>query len=487
MEKSLHKNSFTIILSIVLVLITFLRFWRVPELFVFGIDEEYQSNLAWTIYKDFHIIWVGVSLTLGKAGFDGFYLGPALTYINAFLFKLSHADPVILGYAASFLGVVTSASIYYVVKKLYGKWAGLIALTWYGFSSFMIFFDRRFWNLTPLPFFSIWAYYSLVKAKEDSRWFMVTVALLAASLHAHLILLIYTIPLIYLLIKQYRKITPMVWGGMLVSFLVITSPLIMFEYFKKGQNIYLPYRLIKSFFEHTPEISDPTMVPSWKVLLNTAASLFYAQPYSSFPIPLWVGVISLLIVLGLVVRLYQQESSFKGRVLSFLYIFYLIILLIWPGKVHSHYLLAFFPLFAVALGAVLQRLKGSSVVTLLIIFSILNTYSVLQSSTRYGLVANKTLVQNVVTYTGQSPFYLDYSRIESIWSGFRYLFKVYGKIPAGSSTDGMFGWLFPDELNTEKPVYDVVITDENTPPRGTPLKKVEGVGYKAYIYPHGAQ
>lgn len=262
-----------------------------------------------------------MSLTLGKAGFDGFYLGPALTYINAFLFKLSHADPVILGYAASFLGVVTSASIYYVVKKLYGKWAGLIALTWYGFSSFMIFFDRRFWNLTPLPFFSIWAYYSLVKAKEDSRWFMVTVALLAASLHAHLILLIYTIPLIYLLIKQYRKITPMVWGGMLVSFLVITSPLIMFEYFKKGQNIYLPYRLIKSFFEHTPDISDPTMVPSWKVLLNTAASLFYAQPYSSFPIPLWVGVISLLIVLGLVVRLYQQESSFKGRVLSFLYIF----------------------------------------------------------------------------------------------------------------------------------------------------------------------
>jgi hypothetical protein len=39
-------------------LAAFLRFHNLPHLFIFGTDEEYQTNLAQTIIKDFHIIWI---------------------------------------------------------------------------------------------------------------------------------------------------------------------------------------------------------------------------------------------------------------------------------------------------------------------------------------------------------------------------------------------------------------------------------------------
>ncbi len=462
-------------LVMLLCLVVLLRFWKVPELFVFGIDEEYGANLAWTIYHNFHIIWVGVSLSLGKAGLDGFYLGPGITYLNALLFKLSAADPVILGYFGSLLGVVTSVSILYVAKHLYNKSVALIAFTWYGVSTLMVFFDRRFWNLTPIPFLSIWLYYSLIKSRENTKWLILSSALLALSLHSHLILLVYIFPLIYFTIKERKTISPKTWIGMAGMLTAISSTLILFEYLKKGQNIFLPVRLIQQIVTEKDSTSFNV-----QPILTAVTELFYSQPYGVQSFPLWISLLATACVIIILIALYRLHTHFKSRLLLFLLLFYLLAVLLWPGIVHTYYLLAFFPLFAVCLGVVFQSIDKRIIAVFISLFAVVNIAIIIQSPTDYGLASNKELVQKVSQYVGDKSFYLEYSK--DAWGGFRYLFKVYGKTPVVSSSDQMFNWMFPDEISQSRPAYDVIISSERPTSNRAIIHEVQGNGFNAYIY-----
>ena len=50
------RNKVIITAILIFIVASFLRFYHVPQLFVFTADEEYAITLAKPIVKDFHII-----------------------------------------------------------------------------------------------------------------------------------------------------------------------------------------------------------------------------------------------------------------------------------------------------------------------------------------------------------------------------------------------------------------------------------------------
>ena len=75
------------ILSVTAIL--FLRLYRIVDLSTFGIDEEVIFFHAWEQVKDFHPIWIGVSVFQAN-----YYLGPGLIYLTALFLKISQFSGV---------------------------------------------------------------------------------------------------------------------------------------------------------------------------------------------------------------------------------------------------------------------------------------------------------------------------------------------------------------------------------------------------------
>ena len=96
-----------------LAIASFFRFYRLQQLMPFTIDEEYVSQLAWTIVKDFHVLWIGVS-----AGSTNYYLGPGYVYVAALLLYISRGDPLVLGIASSLIGVATTVLLYFFTRSI---------------------------------------------------------------------------------------------------------------------------------------------------------------------------------------------------------------------------------------------------------------------------------------------------------------------------------------------------------------------------------
>ena len=183
-----HRGQFFSFIFI-FVIIFILRFWKVPDFFIFTFSEEWQGTLAWELVKDFHIIWIGVS----QANIH-FYLGPGFIYFNYLLFMLGKGGIEILPYTSAMLGMMTVFCLFYITDKLFSRQVAIFATIFYGCSTLINYYDRRFWNPSFIPIMTPLFVYSLIKSNQNTRWFILTTLLIAASFHFHLLLLLYLLP-----------------------------------------------------------------------------------------------------------------------------------------------------------------------------------------------------------------------------------------------------------------------------------------------------
>src|SRR3990167_3317458 len=90
-----------VLFMVIILIILFLRFWKVTELFNFTFSEEIEALMAWEQVKNFHPIWIGVS-----AANINYYLGPGFVYFQALLLFISKGKLEILAYSAVILGLI---------------------------------------------------------------------------------------------------------------------------------------------------------------------------------------------------------------------------------------------------------------------------------------------------------------------------------------------------------------------------------------------
>jgi len=66
--------------------------------------------------------------------------------------------------------------------------------------------------------------------------------------------------------------------------------------------------------------------------------------------------------------------------------------------------------------------------------------------------------------------------------GWRYLFKAYGKTPDASYADKYFGWIYSDEIKSNQPKLNVIIS-EYKPDKlpGKPIVSFQSGVYYGYV------
>ncbi len=479
------------ILAAVIILLIFVRLWKVPELFNFTFGEEMQAFMAWEQVKDFHLIWIGVS-----AANINYYLGPGFTYLNAFLFFLT-PDPAILAYTSAVLSLMTIGSLYYVVRKIISDRVAFLSVCIYGFSTLINLHDRRFWNPTPLPFLTIWMIFSLVKAQKDTRWFILTAAVFGLAFHIHLTLLLFGIPAAYVLIKNIKKVSWKTWIGMIGAYLVITSPLIVYDINHNYDNLLMPYRtLVGEQKSDLYSFSLSGTVTHVQDLFSTFGRLWFIKlhtnPHDEVVLEAHLDktegnmFLSALTFGALVWFILKYRG--KGAGIFALSIAAIIAaFILYPSYNLEYYLLSLFVLLSIAIGWVLSKSPVRATGIILTLFIAANVVSTATLSDRYGLLIRKELVRETMQTIGDKSFELKthgpLPNPQYTYAGWRYLFKAYGKTPDKSNVDVVLGWIYQNEIIDGKPELLVIVSEEVPPSRTEkPIAVYEKGPYRAYIY-----
>ncbi len=456
-------NPLTAILLTIFVITALFRFWKIPERFIFDIDAQYQALFAKTIINHFHIIWIGVS-----ASNLGYYLGPGLVYMTAFLLWLSKGDPIILGYFASFLGLLTIFSIFYIADNLYGRKVGILSAIIYGASFFISSYDRKYWPIL-IPLIAVWIFFSLAKAEKRPQWLFVAVTLISIAYHVHLSLFMFWPFILWRFYRLFKKIDLKTWIGSILVYFAVTFPLLVFDLLHNFDNLLTPMR----FFQIKQGTSG---FQSHIVYLVTLINkVWFSGVQNVAFIQIFLTLFSVLL-LGYVVKKRKKFSLLTGIMVTFTLLFSF-----YPGPIQEYYIVLLFPFLAITAGLLLSNLSQMYTVSLLSLFLFANIFTLITFQTSRGLNIKKDLVEKTSRHI-QEPYYLDFEG-ELDMEGWHYLFTAYGKQSAQSKTDNMFGWLYPNEISNTKPKLRVYILNDYR--RDEALKNIilttKSGPYTAYI------
>lgn len=405
---------------IILFIGIFLRFFELEKRFVFDIDVMYQSLYAQTIVKDFHLIWIGVS-----ASNVGYYLGPALVYLTAFLFKI-YNDPVVLGLFSSSVGIITIGSIYYVSKNIYNQKVALIATSIYSFTLFIANYDRKFWPIF-IPLVGIWMYYGLVKLHKNINFLILLAFLIGISFHIHLSLILF-IPIV--LYAIFLNLNVKSWKTYLASisiYLAMTSPLIVYDFVHNFDNLLLPIRLFSKGSNGIAALPalDAVTLAMTKNKLQLAKDFF-------------IPLIPLIFILF-------KKSELKTNYLKSIIIVFLLAVLFYPGPFQQYYLVLIFPFFALSIGVLLEKFNTKILIIAFTVYALFNIYSFLNIKNIKELKYKKNIITNICPRLPDN-YRLVVEGEGRDYSGWYYLFTHYCKRPSNSDVDQMFGWLYQSEI-----------------------------------------
>lgn len=422
----------------IFLFIVFLRLYNVNERFIFDIDVQYQALLAKTIIEHFHIIWIGVS-----ASTIGYYLGPGIVYVTALLLWLSKGDPVVLGYFASLIGSLTALSLYYISTKLFNRKVAVISVIIYGFSTFIIGYDRKYWPIA-IPLIALWIFYALVQSQKNSRWLIVSVMLIALSYHIHMSLLLFWPFIIWSFFKLFKKIHSSTWIMSIGGYLIITLPLLFFDLVHNFDNMLMPIRFIKNFGHSTAGFHT-----HFGYLLTIVNNIWFANYQKLSFLPLLLTLFTLLTAFHLL----SGKKKYPQLLLIFIIAIFFILFGLYPGLLQEYYAVLLFPFIAIAISLFLADMRLSLTLLFMLIFISVNMYSFFASKNTSGLVVKKNLIKKVMRDV-HDDYYLSYEGNFDM-EGWRYLFEVFGRTPARSKADAMFGWIYPKKISSTPPTVEV--------------------------------
>jgi len=484
----------------------FLRFYKTQDLFVFSGDEEHQLSISQTIVDNFHLEWVGVS-----SADTGFYLGPFWQYFGAFWLYFSHSNPSITAYVASAIGVAITLLVIVVGVNFFNWGVGLLAGGLYATLPLLVYYDRKFWNPALTSFVSLTLFLSLYKTNQSKWWWVMVFFLSAFIFHIHLSLVPLEVIVLFELVRQWREIPKKVLLSGSVIFLLVLSPLIGFDYFHKLSNFKAATGI---FLAAKNQPSKINVLRNGQQLLRSMGRLWYLHPnrpnadevlhdcslyfnnrnlhakgvttFFSDARPFFSAV-SLLFLLWFWLRK-KTWRKVNTRLLALFLGLIILPYLFLPNSPLEYYLLGVFPLFLFIPGLFVEELRNKSlrriIIVGLILISIFGVNTVLTATGDYGLLVKQKLIEEVMQTVGDNPYELEAGGLCHKYEGWRFLFKAYGRPPAKSYTDGMFGWLYKGGLVPEKSQYKVVVYEDRVglkAPDGY-VKVVASGGFKAYIY-----
>lgn len=498
------KRKVLIFSILIFCLALFLRTYRLPEIYVFNFDEEYQATYAWTQVVDPHPIWIGVS-----SSFLDFYLGPYFTYFTAILLAISGGDPMLTAYFAAFWGALTALVIFFVGYKIFNLTTGIIASTLYTSLPLFVFFDQKYWNTMFTPMISVLLLFTMYMVKKSAWFWVLYAALFGIVLETHL----EPAPLLligvgYFLKGKYFKNVKLVLVC-IITFLLFYWPLIVFDFNHNFSNVTIFNRFVSGVGQ-----SKVTFDPNAKLktLLDSMGRFWYLKAGNPNADEINFGCTSLsvkeefkfidqyakrtyspayLSITTLILFLYFLRMVFKGGQYQFklLGIFLIVAtsaFMAFPGGSSEYYSLSLLTLFIFVPGILINEQRKNYKLLLLILVLIASLFgikTVMEASDEFSLGPKKAIINKVMDIIGNDSFSIEGRGVCHDYEGWRYLFKVYGKLPNQSYTDKNLGWLYPEEIDKIPSKYSIILSEDRIPLKEdlSHLPSIKSGGYRAYI------
>jgi len=446
-------------ITLVLLAAAFLRFYRLKDFFQYTIDEEYLSQLAWTIVHDFHVIWIGVS-----AGSTNFYLGPGYIYVTAFLLWVGKGNSLALAYWVSFIGVATVFSIWWIVKKTVTPKAALIASSSYGFSYFIALYDRHFWP-PVVSFTLLWMVYFLWEARKDTRWLIPFFFVLGVSLHLHLSLFVCAPIALWAVIRSRKQLRLSTILLSVISYLLAVSPLIVYDFVHNFDNLRAPFLMLS----HSSG-GSLSLIPRLSTMLIVVSKI--VDPATS---TIFLGAILVLFCALGVFALRKKIPTFVALSLATFGLL-TILFFIYPGRAEEYYLIGTFPFIAVLFSYVLQSyVPQKPLIFLLSIFLISSIFMLATAKPLYNAYSQKEkVIEAIKKVTKNEPMLLITKSPYVFDGGWHFLFTQAGiPVTQGSSSE-MYNWIYTQYYTPPtKAKYTVVLENGDKGVRYKIKKNIE--------------
>ena len=218
-------------LLMVIILASFLRFYRLADYMTFLGDEGRDAIIVRNILIKGDLPFIGPPSSVGNI-----YLGPFYYYMMVIPMAIFWLSSVAAAGMNALIGVATVILIYYLGKIWFGRITALAASFLYAISPVTIIYSRSSWNPNPAPFFAllgVWAAFKSYKSK-DFKWFIFVSIAVAACIQMHYLALM-LIPTFFLLwLYQLRSVLRknVLFGslGAVAAFLLMILPLILFDF-----------------------------------------------------------------------------------------------------------------------------------------------------------------------------------------------------------------------------------------------------------------
>lgn len=452
----------TFLFLALVILATFLRFFRIYELTEFLAD---QGRTGIVVYQ----AWIDKSLPLvGPPVLTGAHLGPFFYYLVGPSFILANFNPLGPALLMAFLGVLTVVLVFYIGERVFGFWIGLFIAAVYTVSPVLITQTRTLWDPTPIPFFALLLVVSFYKIYQEKkfRWFLVVGALVGMLVQLHYPNLFF-IPLSVLFLsyviflERKKGAGKNIIGWLLLgilAFFATLSPFLLYE----TQHWFVDLREIALTFILGGE--GATTVPFFGRVLDVTARLFHAI----FPFHQWLTLVlaSVTMIVPLVKPRFWHVFFLTWFVIGTLAIS------LYKGTMFDHYLSFLAPVPFFLLGNLIKTsqhyLNRNIVVAVTVVLLLLNLRNVdIFSKGNDDITRTKLMTAEIMEQANNTPFSFTITSSRSFTDlHYRYFFLL-RHIEPEKITGNTYDLLFlacekgPCARPSEKEVVQVMCYDEH--------------------------
>lgn len=398
----IKKNRFV---TLIILCAVFLRMWRLGDFAMFLADQGRDAVIIKRIVMLEHFPLIGPPSSIGQV-----YLGPFFYYLVSPFLLLFALNPVGLVFGVSLLSLVGIVLGYFVVRKILKESAALVFLILSVFSYHLIWAARFSWNPNLLPVFAFFTLYFLYKALETKKavYSILYGAFFAFSFQLHHLAAFLGAPIaitfIYKFITEKKKIPLLLSPFIAVtSFLLISSPLILFDF----KHDFLNAKNLISLFTQQNVVAGGSPLSR---LLETNHAFFAAVLQRQYPTQISALLSGVIVALMIFIWIRKGKSLFvfihAMNVITFMYLFSLL-----SSARHPHYYgsiyLSFFVLCAYLFGSIPKKAYTAVllgfIISLYIAFNA-KQYSFLTGPSNNQIVYAERIAESIAPHIDNKPF-----------------------------------------------------------------------------------
>lgn len=426
------------ILIIILLLGVFLRFYRLPDFAMFLSDQGRDAIIIKRIVTGEHFPAIGAPTSVGQV-----YLGPFYYYFIAPWLLLFNFQPIGLAFGVAFFSSLFILINFLTVKRLVNEKTAYISTIFLTLSATLIDFSRFSWNPNLLPLFSFLTAYSAIQSVKTKKWhyFVLTGAFLSFSIQLHYLALFLGLPvaIVFLLDfyfsvidKSIKKIGKRPLSSLLnifasfASFVIFTSPLIIFEF----RHNFLNSRNFVALFKSTPNLAGGRLNNLFEtfIALNKYSLNITLNQWQTIFLVVFVLLSSLIIIL-----------KTKGAIRIFItfFIFCFLGISAYSGSKFPHYLGIIYPFYFLTIAYFLSEISNDNfgkVVTFVfvVLFATLNfqKYSFFYQPKVDQIGQAKTVANFLAEKINHQPFNIATWPVEFTEDSYLYFLELKGLRPA---------------------------------------------------------